>query len=1235
MDLSTSTLDEHIANIRDDLWQISKSGSARLIVGAGFSRNAIARRPDAPLFPLWRDLAREMAAAISADNATDPLWLAEAYAATHGSDQLRKFIESLIPDDDYVPGNLHHLLLKLPWLDVFTTNYDTLLERATVTLRGDSYDCIYESRDLARKPPRRVVKLHGTVKRTAPLIATKEDYRKYSDTHPAFGNLMRQALSESTFVLVGFNGDDPNFDAFWGWVRDCFGKDSPKVYLCGLDISETQVRIFNGVGITVLDLSAVAEQGTTNERHSRALEWLLAALDRKTPRDLRWAPRQAEGLNAGFTAFSEFPTAEWKSIVPEKLLQLSTIWHAQRQEYPQWYLAPDEVRERLWDTTNLWRGAVFYRAEALPAVARLQLLRECCWRIETALTPIFTQEADQLVGWLEAVNPFGSALNFTGAVIPTDDELTWARESWSGLALSVLRTARDDLDDARFDLWLGRLQLVVDHDPLWRGELQHEIVLRELNRLDLSAFRRELARWRSVASEPFELARLAGYYAEMSDKPAAIELANQALARLERPTPAVVWLEAWINMLLSALHWRDPIERARCDEALESAKLQGYNPWTTVDTFRDALKEAEPPRRPRISYKARFDAGDVRRSVHLGGTAYEVPAFQLLRFLERAPSPIFAGDLAVVGAAAANAAVWIDTAAPHWALATLLRTGANAETVDEIFDRLTVAVCDQAHVEKICARLFYLARTEVELLSSQSDEMGRRMLGTALDVLSRFSLRLRGSALLELLEMIRGWLVAPGVISRHDLASPLKDLLDRVLEAMPDENFGQAIAALLVLPIYGEKNYQPKAHEQMWPEPFNFVWHRDVRPPTGWVLPPDIWQRLLLLIRSDQYAARTRAFTRAYYLWINHWLTPEQGNELSAAVWSQISPGGLPILSGFRSSVVLHLPDAESHQATALLKAACLQQVPKPWKTAEGSIDINQLNHNRNWFESLAGLFRHEALADKRDTTLSLTEEEAVHLTKLVLHWWSGVSSEIPRRDSISEGFPTMDIEGLVAALGALFGEALILRLPRTHPVVSESTRIFTALWALGYPVLRLLPAQLYLKPTEVNAMVAHVVRSLLSEDSTILADTTEVVLAWHRGARRSFLPPMPPIILETIAMRIGLRREPDLVRLVRCVAFIVEDEGRNCSGPLIELLVLALGEILEVTEPTRLKRHLTAGEIDRKRVVEHLHLRSWAALLARKLDGVYTAKDMARPEILGRWQEVREQAVLPEIRRA
>jgi hypothetical protein len=105
-------------------------------------------------------------------------------------------------------------LLELPWVEVFTTNYDTLLERAaegivgrahyTVTCRED----IPQSKILNR---RRIVKLHGSFPSQRPFIFTEEEYRRYPSDFAPFVNLVRQSLLENVFCLVGFSGDDPNF----------------------------------------------------------------------------------------------------------------------------------------------------------------------------------------------------------------------------------------------------------------------------------------------------------------------------------------------------------------------------------------------------------------------------------------------------------------------------------------------------------------------------------------------------------------------------------------------------------------------------------------------------------------------------------------------------------------------------------------------------------------------------------------------------------------------------------------------------------------------------------------------------------------------------------------------------------------------------------------------------------------------------------------------------------------
>ena len=620
------SLEQQVQAIREALWQRSKHGSARVIVGAGFSLNAEPIAPTSRTFPLWRDLAAKILEGLPGGDISNPLHLAQAYARQHGVAGLRTLIESEVPDVDYRPGDIHRQLLSLPWVDVFTTNYDTLLERTMEGNPDASYHPIYSPREVAGKFTRRLVKLHGTVGLPEPLVATLDDYNNYAETHPPFETLMRQALAESTFVLIGFKGDDPNFEAFWNWVRRCFGPNKPAVFWCGLDLDANRRLLLESQDITPLDLSSVVGNVPREERHALANRWLLERLQPRPAIELNWAPREASAQSHGFTPFSRFAHGNGTEH-PDQLAEVTAIWHQQRREYPGWHILPDEVRERIWGIFEDWRRVVFRGAEALEPVARLFTLHECYWRIGLSLAPIQTEEANKFVGWLEAVDPFASPAP-AGVAALTEAERTRAEEAWLFLGLCVLRTARDDLDTVRFEHWHARLATVGKDRPALAAELRHESVLHALYRLDLMVFRRELANWRLTATLPIEFAQLAVYAAESGNRAGAEYWAKRALSALGSPAPAALWLGVWCQMLMRALHWQDSSpERQQSDEAISRAKRQGYSPWQSIDAFRERLKHPEPPRRPAVSFKARFDSGDVRRIVHLGGSFRELPAF--------------------------------------------------------------------------------------------------------------------------------------------------------------------------------------------------------------------------------------------------------------------------------------------------------------------------------------------------------------------------------------------------------------------------------------------------------------------------------------------------------------------------------------------------------------------------------------------------------------------------------
>ena len=63
------------------------------------------------------------------DSTRDPLKLADEYEAALGRHALDSLIRDQVRDNQWQPGDLHERLLGLPWTDVLTTNWDTLLER--------------------------------------------------------------------------------------------------------------------------------------------------------------------------------------------------------------------------------------------------------------------------------------------------------------------------------------------------------------------------------------------------------------------------------------------------------------------------------------------------------------------------------------------------------------------------------------------------------------------------------------------------------------------------------------------------------------------------------------------------------------------------------------------------------------------------------------------------------------------------------------------------------------------------------------------------------------------------------------------------------------------------------------------------------------------------------------------------------------------------------------------------
>jgi hypothetical protein len=242
------TEDKNINNIPPDilsyLYEIAErlqTGHASVMIGTGFSKNA-ERGSKTRKIPLWRDLGDIFYDKLNGgppDKRTkeylDPLKLAGEVESAFGRPALNNIIRSGIPDEEFQPSELHKKLLNLPWSDIFTTNYDTLLERTAESILQFRYETIINKEDLIWSTKPRIIKLHGSFPSERPFIITEEDYRTYPDRYAPFINTVQQSLLENTLCLIGFSGDDPNFLSWIGWIRDNLGtENSPKMYLIGV-----------------------------------------------------------------------------------------------------------------------------------------------------------------------------------------------------------------------------------------------------------------------------------------------------------------------------------------------------------------------------------------------------------------------------------------------------------------------------------------------------------------------------------------------------------------------------------------------------------------------------------------------------------------------------------------------------------------------------------------------------------------------------------------------------------------------------------------------------------------------------------------------------------------------------------------------------------------------------------------------------------------------------------------
>ncbi|KAA8751508.1 SIR2 family NAD-dependent protein deacylase [Paenibacillus sp. UASWS1643] len=482
----------HFKKIRDRLWSDDGKSRVTVMVGAGFSLNAKKIEDSFNGMALWHDIKDELTKSLSHKgdlSNVDVLEIGQLYVKEYGRTSLDEALKNAIPDNNYEPDSLHFDLLKLPWSDIYTTNYDTLLERAKSHVHERNYQTIYDISDIPNSVQPRIIKLHGSFPANRPFIFTKSDYDNYPVKFSPFVNMVQQSIMETTFVLIGFSGDDPNFSNWTSWVSENLGEHMPKVYMLGYDQEHRGVEL-EKKGITLIDFTRLYSSSSNpfNDMYTDIFRFLMNESKKKKN---EWPHRILDGSLNNF------------------------IYN--RKNYPGWVVLPDSIRRsNALKLHNLSNHFFSNFNEDNISQKKINLINEFLWYFN-----IFSIPLD--------FNKHRILESIIGNFVSSNDSDINLNE----IKLVLLREARLDFDQGKFNQYFDILK-----DSKLNSEqrhlLQYETILNLLALNKVSEVLIELNNWQVTDNDYEWNIKKAVIYSNIKQLQVAENLLELSLLKIKK-----------------------------------------------------------------------------------------------------------------------------------------------------------------------------------------------------------------------------------------------------------------------------------------------------------------------------------------------------------------------------------------------------------------------------------------------------------------------------------------------------------------------------------------------------------------------------------------------------------------------------------------------------------------------------------------------------------------------------
>ena len=1248
----------HINRVRDALWE-QPNGRASIMVGAGFSRNADSTEPSARDIPLWWDIAREMFHRLYPQYADDPqntdpdavaaydaLKLAQEYETGFGRSDLHKFLQELVRDNEFNPGDMHQRLLRLPWRDVFTTNWDTLLERTTPRITERAYSVVQNMGEIPLKSQPRIMKLHGSFPSQFPFIFTEEDYRTYPIEYAPFVNTVQQAMMETVFCLIGFTGNDPNFLKWSGWVRDNLGVVAPKIYLAGwLGLSNHRRRMLEDRGVVPIDLARhpKAQQWPEHLRHGYATQWVLHTLENGKPYDqtiwpsprIQERPDIPELLQPVEDLVSAIPKAQpernrsGENLFDEReelerVRKTLKIWKYNRQSYPGWLAFPSgQERGEFSQRTNDWEQPILNALPEFAPVEQLHAIRELIWRREILLEPLTPNLEEKAQ---EVLNSIDCEKYAVKGVVEARSDWTDIREAWRAVGLALITDARTDCKQALFEQRLEALKPFINDHIDVAHRLQHERCLWNIFSLDFDSLNQRLDNWEVVNCDPIWMLRKAALLTEAGrideSKPLvqiALNLIRENYAR--NNSVANASREGWA--LGSALTWENQQDFDKRWEGLASLKCDAMQEIDlSIRAIQGNDKRDEAPS---------FDLGvrRVTRTILFGESPRGIiAAYGGVRLLEvvglsptNNPSDNYflsmsLGQQGILTSAAEK----LVTISPELAVRIVLRACSDDgdKTLDRVLARNRVATLSEDSAKtltEICKSVIVYALPRLSsadippLLSPWV-----RRIRVALEVLSRLVLRLPSESAATVLELGLNFLRNPAVRENVLLGRSISNLLGRSWEALPGEYCTRYALRLLAMPLEGldeigaERGYQ---------DPGSLVINSEV----SLVRSQDNegqWRDVVNLVtrelKSDDSQVRQQATFRLLTLVNSGCLTASETDDTARALWAENDPIlDNPTSTKLPEWLYLALPELSPGQAE--------QSFRKKWLTADSALDEDM---------ALAGNVLGQVglaldMSKRHQYSLTLSSNEQRHMLNCVLK----IAESLSKGRWSSQGFlPPRIAHGIRSTLdkievpkdnAEMLYEAVSAM--RELPSTSEHHPFFNVNELRTVFAYAMIPGLIKAMPDRVEDITSWVRLGLTSDDDLQVSQAMSTLHSWmstSASGSNSIVSPHMDLVRE-IGVVIATRRKVALLSALSAANWVFEHGDTSHREAIGQLVLQGLPFLIEELRYDR--QHDDGNRVPT--------LRFLCAQLAKSMK----QKGYDDSPAISRWLEIARDDPLPEVR--